>query len=197
MEQLIEHYGYLGVLIGTFLEGETILILGGFAAHRGYLALSGVILCAFGGSLLSDQLLFYLGRHHSRFLLRRRPQWEPRIVRLKAVIHRYRIPIILVFRFWYGLRMVTPFTLGMSMVRWSQFVILNMIAAILWAVVIGYAGYLFGQALETLLGDLQSYEMLILTVLALIGVMVWGLRRWKKMRRVGSDNGNAGSPSGK
>lgn len=183
MEQWIEHYGYLGILLGTFLEGETILILGGFAAHRGYLALPGVIFCAFGGSLLSDQLLFYMGRYHSGFLLRRRPQWEPRIARLKAAIHRYRIPIILVFRFWYGLRMVTPFTLGMSKVRWPEFIVFNVIAATLWAVVIGSVGYLFGHALETFLGDLRSYEMGVLAVLALLGVMIWGLRRWKDMRR--------------
>lgn len=183
MQHLIEHYGYLGVLIGTFLEGETILILGGFAAHRGYLSLPGVVLCAFGGSLLSDQLLFYLGRQHSQFLLRRHPQWEPRIARLKVAINRYRIPIILAFRFWYGLRMVTPFTLGMSRVRWPEFILFNIIAAMLWAGVIGYAGYLFGNALQIVLGDLKSYEGLVLAGLVLLGAMAWGLRRWKNIRR--------------
>ena len=39
LESLIDTYGYLTILIGTFLEGETILVLGGFAAHRGYLHL--------------------------------------------------------------------------------------------------------------------------------------------------------------
>jgi membrane protein DedA with SNARE-associated domain len=27
-------YGYLAVFLGTLLEGETILLLGGYAAHR-------------------------------------------------------------------------------------------------------------------------------------------------------------------
>src|SRR5688572_33421924 len=39
LTQLLDHYGYLAVLVGTVLEGETILILGGFAAHQGYLHL--------------------------------------------------------------------------------------------------------------------------------------------------------------
>lgn len=47
MESLIENYGYLAILIGTFLESETILVLGGFIAHQGYLALPWVILAAF------------------------------------------------------------------------------------------------------------------------------------------------------
>jgi membrane protein DedA with SNARE-associated domain len=37
LESILDPYGYLAVLVGTFLEGETILVLGGFAAHRGYL----------------------------------------------------------------------------------------------------------------------------------------------------------------
>ena len=36
IESLVDAYGYLAVLVGTFIEGETILVLGGFAAARGY-----------------------------------------------------------------------------------------------------------------------------------------------------------------
>jgi len=79
LESLIETYGYLAILIGTFLEGETILVLGGFAAHRGYLALPWVILAAFIGSLCGDQLFFYLGRKHSQMILAKRQSWQSRI----------------------------------------------------------------------------------------------------------------------
>jgi membrane protein DedA with SNARE-associated domain len=32
LESLIDMYGYLAVMLGTFLEGETILVLAGFSA---------------------------------------------------------------------------------------------------------------------------------------------------------------------
>jgi membrane protein DedA with SNARE-associated domain len=51
LESIIETYGYWALLVGTFFEGETVLVLGGFAAHRGYLTLPWVILAAFIGSL--------------------------------------------------------------------------------------------------------------------------------------------------
>ena len=76
METFLQSYGYLAVMLGTFLEGETILVLGGLAAHQGYMALSGVILSAFAGSLCGDQLFFFLGRRHSDLLMRRRPAWQ-------------------------------------------------------------------------------------------------------------------------
>ncbi len=51
LQSLIETYGYLTILLETFLEGETILVLGGFAAHRGYMHLPWVIGAAFVDSL--------------------------------------------------------------------------------------------------------------------------------------------------
>ncbi len=51
LEHFIATWGYAAPVIGTFFEGETILVLGGFAAHHGYLHLPGVILSAFAGSL--------------------------------------------------------------------------------------------------------------------------------------------------
>ena len=33
---LVTQYGYAAVAVGCLLEGETVLLLAGFAAHRGY-----------------------------------------------------------------------------------------------------------------------------------------------------------------
>jgi membrane protein DedA with SNARE-associated domain len=57
-ETILKTYGYWAIFIGTFAEGETILILGGIAAKLGYLALPWVILAAFVGGLCGDQLFF-------------------------------------------------------------------------------------------------------------------------------------------
>ena len=64
-EVLIQTHGYWVIFLGTFVEGETFLILGRFAAHRGYLHLDWVILIAFFGSLAGDNFFFFLGRRHS------------------------------------------------------------------------------------------------------------------------------------
>lgn len=87
MESLIENYGYLAIVIGTFLEGETILVLGGFTAHQGYLALPRVILAAFAGSLCGDQLFFYLGRKPSPAALSGRPSWKSKAEKVHKMIN--------------------------------------------------------------------------------------------------------------
>lgn len=99
IEAFIEHYGYAAVLVDTFFEGETILVLGGFAAHGGYLNLPWALLAAFAGTLFGDQLFSFPGRRYHGGLLCRHPNWVPRIARARQMIGRHRVLLILSFRF--------------------------------------------------------------------------------------------------
>ena len=62
MGHWIAEYGYAAVFIGCLLEGETILILAGFAAHEGQLSLPLTIFIAFVAGTLGDQIFYGLGR---------------------------------------------------------------------------------------------------------------------------------------
>lgn len=189
METLIETYGYAAVLVGTFLEGETILVLGGFAAHRGYLALPWVILAAFVGSLCGDQLFFYLGRKHSQTILAIRPSWKARVDKAQRLVGRFQTPLILVFRFLYGLRTVLPFVIGMSSAPKGQFVFLNAVGALVWAVVVGTGGYLFGNALQIILGNLKHYEFMVFGAIAAVGALIWMFYLYRRRIHKSSPSG--------
>jgi membrane protein DedA with SNARE-associated domain len=183
VESLIDTYGYLAVVVGTFLEGETVLVLGGFAAHRGYLHLPWVVLAAFIGSLMGDQLFFFLGRWHSQTVLAKRPLWRDRVEKAQNLIGRYRSPFILVFRFLYGLRTVAPFVIGMSNVPVPLFVFLNAVGAIVWAIAVGTGGYLFGNALEIFIGNVKHYELQAFGAIAALGAGIWILYMATRRRR--------------
>ena len=58
----IQQYGYVAVLLGTFVEGESIALLGGFLAHGELLDLRLVMVVSFIGSFCGDQTAFWLGR---------------------------------------------------------------------------------------------------------------------------------------
>lgn len=180
LESLIARYGYLAIAVGTFLEGETILVLAGFAAHRGYLNLYGVMACAFLGSLLGDQLYFHLGRRKGQQLLDRHSEWQPRVRRVLAILERHQTLLILGFRFVYGMRTITPIILGSSRVSVRRFLLFNALGALAWAVAITLLGYLFGEAVQALLGDLRHIEEELFAGLAVIGLLVWGFHRWRR-----------------
>ena len=192
LESMIATYGYGAVLVGTFLEGETVVLLGGFAAHRGYLDLPWVIAVAFAGSLLGDQLYFYLGRRHSARILRRFAAWGDRIQRVDELMRRFHTPLILAFRFLYGLRIVAPFAMGMSSIPAQRFVLLNVIGAMAWAFLVGMGGYLFGNALEMLVGDLKRHEMKIIIILLSGWLLIWGLLLLRRLIRRHFGIGHAG-----
>jgi membrane protein DedA with SNARE-associated domain len=183
VETFVQTYGYWAILIGTFLEGETILVLGGLAAHMGYMDLNGVILAAFAGSLCGDQLFFFLGRRHSTFLLNRRPAWKSKLERANRLIDRFQTPLILGFRFLYGLRTVTPFAIGISSIPVLRFVCLNALGAMVWAAVVAGGGYLFGNALEGILGNIRHYEKVLFVVVTLAGAVVWALHLVRRNRK--------------
>lgn len=179
---LVTSYGYWALLIGTFLEGETILVLAGFLAHRGYLAMPWVIAAALAGSFAGDQMFFFIGRLKGTAYLRKRPRWQSQADKASHLLQRHPLLIVLGFRFVYGMRTVTPLVIGVSAFPTWKFMLLNFIGAASWAAAIAYAGYLFGETLQLLLSDLHRYEMLLAGLLVATGATIW-LVRWMRRRR--------------
>lgn len=173
LESLLNTYGYPILFVGTFLEGETVLVLGGVAAHLGYLSIPWVIFWGFAGTLFGDQLYFYLGRRHGSAFLAQRPAWQARIQRVHRIMERYPLLLILGFRFLYGLRTVTPFALGTSRVSYPLFTFLNLVGAALWAIAIGLAGYFFGHSVDLVLGEIKHYELQLMIFIAAAGTLFW------------------------
>jgi membrane protein DedA with SNARE-associated domain len=183
---LIADYGYVALFAGTLLEGETLLILAGFAAHQGYLQLHWVITIALLGGFLGDQFYFWLGRWRAAWVLSRFKRLAPVFERANSLIDRYHEVLIVAIRFLYGLRTVGPMAFGMSKVPVWRFVAFNALGATIWAVVIGGAGFLFGQAMKLWLHDLKRVEETLLIAILFGGLAFWAWRRWsfsKKFHR--------------
>lgn len=171
LEQLISTYGYAAITAGVFLEGETMLVLGGLAAQRGYLALPWVLVSAFWGSVLGDQFFFYIGRFKGQRILEKRQDWKSKSERVFSLLNRHQVLLIFGFRFLYGLRMATPIVLGVSRIAPLRFLLLDMAGALVWTLVIGAMGYLFGHALEALIGDVKRYELWLFIGVAALGAL--------------------------
>jgi membrane protein DedA with SNARE-associated domain len=183
LQALLENYGYIAVFIGALLEGETVLVMAGFAAHRGLLHLPWAIAVAAAGGFIGDQFFFALGRYRGRQILARFPSVQRQSARVEDLIYRHRTWLILGVRFMYGLRVAGPVLIGMSRVSHFEFVILNFIGALVWATVVAGAGYLFGQAVEMAMHDVRQYELELLIGIALVGALVWVVRKARQSPR--------------
>lgn len=176
----LAQYGYAFVFLGALAEGESVLLLAGFAAHRGLLNLPAVMATGFVASTLGDQLCFYLGRRHGPALVARFPSLAAHIERLQPILQRHPNAAVLSVRFLYGLRTAGPIALGsLGVPRW-RFALLNMLSAAVWSVAFCLLGYQLGNALYRLLDDLRSADEAVLAAM-LAAAVAWAL--WRRLRR--------------
>ncbi len=171
------------MFFGTLLEGETLLIMAGFAARRGYLDLPWVMVVAFLGAVTGDQVVYFLAGRHGRRWLERRPKLMLRVQRAEPHVRRYGDLIIVGFRFLYGLRTVLPIAIALCGIPPRRFVPLNILGAFLWAIAVAGAGYLFGQAVESVLDRAKKYEVIVLTGMLLLGVAAFLTKRYRAKKR--------------
>jgi membrane protein DedA with SNARE-associated domain len=167
---------YLAILIWTFLEGETIVLIAAAALSSGVITLNIWLLLAvsFCGSFAGDQLWFAVGRRYGAGLLARWPSLERKAQGVFRLLDRYNDLFILTFRFIYGLRNISPFAIGMTQVSRHRFLFLNGLAALLWANAFVWGGYSLGRAMERFVGEASQATLIILLLALLVG---WRLRR--------------------
>jgi membrane protein DedA with SNARE-associated domain len=174
---------YLVTFAWTFVEGESFVLFAGFAAAQGLLNVPLLLAAAWLGSFCGDQCYFWIGRTFGLKLLARRPNWRARIDRVLALLRRYDVWFILSFRFIYGVRNFSSFAIGISGVAWLRFLVLNLIAALVWAVAFVGAGYLSGTAADRALGHYaQKFTLAMLAVFAAVLFIIFIYHRVRQRR---------------
>jgi len=169
-ESLIRDYGYAAIVLITFLEGESIVLLAGAAAHFGLLEVPWIVTSALAGSVAGDQLWYQLGRRWGPRIIARRRGWQERAERVYRHLRRHQNWLILSFRYYYGLRSVTPFAIGSAQVPTLRFFLLNFAGAVLWAFSFTYAGYFLGEASQRAFEDYRRYGLCLLGLLLASGL---------------------------
>ncbi len=176
-------YGYIALFIGCFLEGETSLIAGSFAAHRGMLEIIPVFIVAYIATQCSDWLWFIIGRKQGQKILSRRPKWEKKYKRVDKIMKKYPVAILLGYRFVYGFRNILPMGIGMSTIPVRKFFIFSQLGTFIWASLLCCAGYFFGAIIEANFKKIEHYEVEILIALIstglIIGLLIRLISKWR------------------
>ncbi|HEX7967082.1 MAG TPA: DedA family protein [Stellaceae bacterium] len=170
------------------------MLVAGFAAAQGLLNAPLLLVAAWLGSFAGDQCYFWIGRNFGLRLLSRRPLWRRRVDSALGWVKRYDTWFILSFRFIYGVRNFSSFALGISGIAWQRFLVLNLIAAFLWAAAFVGAGYFCGRAFERMLGEFADrFALAMLAGFTVVLVTVGLVHRLRQRRRRAA--AGAASPS--
>jgi membrane protein DedA with SNARE-associated domain len=186
---LIATYGYIVVFLivlaesaGVPLPGETSLLVGGALAATGSLWLPGVILAAALGAILGDTAGYWIGRTYGLTLIRRHGRLfrfdEKKLAQAEAFFARHGEKTIFFGRFVPVGRIFSAVLAGVSRMRYPRFLLWNAAGGIVWALLVGSLGYIFGRQLPLIESIVRQFGVVLLVVVILGLAMRFALKRW-------------------
>jgi membrane protein DedA with SNARE-associated domain len=182
---IVDALGYpsagLGILIesaGVPFPGEALLLAAAAWAAARHHSLLLVILFGFLGATAGADVGYYLGFRGGRpfverfgSLFRIRPE---HIARSEMFFARHGDKAVLLARFILGLRTWGSMLAGMARMPFWRFQVFSAIGGLVWAVVIGIAGYVLGSNLgliEAIIRDLGIGGLVLVVVVVVIVVV--------------------------
>ena len=180
----LEQYGYWAVFGGVMLEsfgvpmpGETLLIAASLLAAKGDMHPLPILLCAWLGAVLGDNIGYGIGRFGGRLLVLKYGRFvfltERRLGTVEEFFRRHGGSVVMVARFIEGLRQFNGLVAGIANMAWSRFLAYNAAGAALWVCCWGLLAYLFGART----GPLATWLALGISTVLAGGAGFWILHR--------------------
>jgi membrane-associated protein len=148
LHEIITKHGLLAVFMGTFLEGETVLVTAGILAGKGLLKPLSVWLSGSFGAWSGHVFWFFVGRMFgTRYLLPKSKRIEERIAEVNKIILERPKTAIFVLQYLYGMRIIGAMGLGITGLSFARFIFYEALNCMLWAAVVFMAGYIVGESI--------------------------------------------------
>jgi membrane protein DedA with SNARE-associated domain len=143
LEPFVQHYGVFAVSLvlafeslGAPVPGETLLIFASALAHRGEMSLPALLIFAWAGSVLGDNIGYLIGKTICRATITRYGGkiglTDARISAVEESFFRYGPATVLFARFFPILRQLNGIVAGALGMPWWRFLLFNAIGAALW-----------------------------------------------------------------
>ncbi|MFM7268546.1 MAG: DedA family protein [Cyanobium sp.] len=190
LSALLLRWGYPLIFAAMLLEnaglplpGETVTLLGGYAAGSGQLHPLGVMGAAATGAIVGDNLGYWIGRRSGwplilrlGGLLRQSPE-QLEGLRLRFLRHAGKS--VLLGRFVAVLRVVAGPLAGAVGMAYPRFLLCNVLGALLWSSTMVSLAWFGGRwlPLERLMGGLLDIGLALLGLVAVLALVPWLLSR--------------------
>ena len=190
---IMEQLGYFGIALLMFLDNvfppipsEVIMPSAGFAASKGQLLLSGVIIAGSFGSLLAAALLYWVGRkipnqsifnwvdRYGKYLFIKSEDVKKALDWFEKYGHR----VVFFGRMVPAVRSLISIPAGMSHMPFWKFMLYSSVGTIIWTTFLACVGYYFGNNIE-LMQQIFSHVGYVIIVIVLILVAYFFYKKSK------------------
>jgi len=182
LESFVRHYGAFAVMpilaieaIGAPVPGESLLIFASILAGRGELSLPALLISAWVGSVIGDNLGFLIGRKLGRATVLRYGAkvglTNERFSGIEKKYTRYGSATVLFARFFSILRQLNGIVAGMLGMPWWRFALLDAVGAALWVMVWAFAPAYFSEHLTAIVA-LAHHTKGVVSIMVAAGLML-------------------------
>lgn len=169
MEELIRDWGYIILFLYSFGGGFLALVVAGILAFSGELNIVTVILVAGVANFIGDQFLFTLARKNKSQAKAMMQKHRRKIAMSHLLMRKYGSWVIFLQKYIYGIKTLIPLAMGLTKYDYKKFMIFNVLATIVWSILIGTASYMMGDLVYTYIEEFKSYG------LALVAIILFGV----------------------
>lgn len=148
-------YGYIVLFLYSLGGGFVALMAAGVLSYAGKMDLGLSIAIAFAANFIGDTLLFYMARYHKSDMMTYLHKHRRKLALSHILMKKYGSAIIILQKFVYGIKTLIPLAIGLTKYDFMKFTVLNLIAALLWALIVGIASYMAGDIL------MRAYEVVV------------------------------------
>lgn len=176
MEGFLIKYGLIAVFVGAMFEGDLVIPTAGALASFGWFAPVTVTLVCIAGMFLADCLWYWLGRLFGERLSGTRV-YKRMVPKAEKFAGRIGVWQIAVARFVWGIRIVTMMFWGFKRLNFLVFAGIDLLACTVFASALVALGFFFSRALKQVVGDVESFQLIVLGGLVAMGVVLILIRR--------------------
>ena len=166
-------YGYIILFFYSLGGGMVGILAAGVLSSQGKMELSVCIILAFIANVLGSTLLFILGKHYKKDLLPYFKKHRRKLALAMIKIKQYGVILLISQKFIYGLKTFIPMAAGMAKYDFIKFSIINTLASLVWAVILGFLAYTFGYIIETIFDKLGAYPYSAPLFLLILAAIIW------------------------
>jgi len=161
----------MALMVGTFFEGETAILIASSLIYKGFFSAPLTILFAFAGSFVSDWLYYLIGRINGKLFIERRPKLHAKVLPVTNFFRENTIQILLTYRFLYGFRVIIPLVIGMSSIRPRQYLFYSIVSGLIWATTVSTLGFFIGKLFGISTAQIKANLPVILAGFGAFGLL--------------------------
>ena len=169
----LEQWGYILLFAYSLGGGYVGLLTAGVMSALDKMDLLTSIFVAGAGNIVGSSILAYLARYQKKELMGYLRNHKRKIALSQIWLKKYGSWLIFFSKYLYGIKTIVPLAIGFSRLNLKTFFVLNGIACVLWAILVGIGGYYASSGVIALLEKINAHSYMMPIVFLCLGAIIY------------------------